>query len=120
MKSTQPGKVINGSVLILVITQLAQINLQTEDMYFLCHSDIGGRLKGKTCITAVIVIELVSGISTTLILDKKECPQGAEFRISFDKLLQLADFLQDIPEPNLTFFKQLPNQQLNTSKQPLG
>ena len=33
------------------------------DIYFVCLSDIGGKLIGKTCITAAVVIELVSPIS---------------------------------------------------------
>ena len=54
-------------------------------------------------ITAVVVIALISGIPVTY--GQGDCPQGAEFIISFDNVVQLAEFLQNIPDPNLTFFR---------------
>ena len=63
----------------------------------------GGGTKSKTCIAAVIVIALMSGIPTTF--GQGECPQGAEFIISFDGVLPLADLQQELPDPNLTFFR---------------
>ena len=54
-------------------------------------------------IVAVVVIALISG--TTIAYGKEDCPQGAEFIISFDSVVSLAEFQQNIPDPNLTFFR---------------
>ena len=87
------------------------------DIYFSCDSDKKKKqLKGKTCITAVTVMELVSDISTTF--GQKRMSPGSHLTKFCN--WQIFFFLQDITETNLTFFKQLPIQQLSTSKQPLG
>ena len=44
----------------------------------------GGGMKDTICITAVIVIVVISVIPTTF--SQEECPWGAEFIISFDEL----------------------------------
>ena len=54
-------------------------------------------------IVAVVVIALISG--TTIAYGKEDCPQGAEFIISFDSVVSVAEFRQNIPDPNLTFFR---------------
>ena len=59
-------------------------------------------MNNKIYTGVVIVIALIFGIPTTFGQD--ECPQGAEFIISFNGVLS-ADVLQDLPDPNLTFFR---------------
>ena len=54
-------------------------------------------------IAAVVVIALISGIPVTY--GQEDCPEGAEFIISFDNIVSLAEFQQNIPDPNLTFFR---------------
>ena len=54
-------------------------------------------------IVAVVVIALISGIPVTY--GQEHCPEGAEFIISFDNIVSLAEFQQNIPDPNLTFFR---------------
>ena len=54
-------------------------------------------------IAAVIVIAFISGIPITY--GQEDCPEGAEFIISFDNVVTLAEFQQDLPDPNLTFFR---------------
>ena len=54
-------------------------------------------------IVAVVVIALISG--TTIAYGQEDCPQGAEFIISFDSVVSVAEFRQNIPDPNLTFFR---------------
>ena len=66
----------------------------------------------------VIVIALTCGIPTSF--SQEECPRGAEFIISFDGVLPLADFLQNIPDPNLTFFRNVlkfSEQEIQTAEQ---
>ena len=78
----------------------------------------GGRMKDTICITAVIVIVVISGIPTTF--SQEECPRGAEFIISFDGVVTLADFVQDAPDPNLTFFRNVlkfSEQEIQTARQ---
>ena len=78
----------------------------------------GGEMKDTICITAMIVITLTFGIPTTF--GQEQCPQGAEFIISFDGVLPLADFLQEIPDPNLTFFRNIlkfSEQEIQTASQ---
>ena len=58
------------------------------------------------------------GIPTSF--SQEECPRGAEFIISFDSVLPLADFLQNIPDPNLTFFRNVlkfSEQEIQTAEQ---
>ena len=54
-------------------------------------------------IAVVVVIALISGIPVTY--GQEDCPQGAEFIISFDTVVPLAEFLQNVSDPNLTFFR---------------
>ena len=54
-------------------------------------------------IVAVVVIALISGIP--IAYGQEDCPQGAEFIISFDSVVSVAEFRQNIPDPNLTFFR---------------
>ena len=54
-------------------------------------------------IVAVVVIALVSAIP--IANGQEDCPEGAEFIISFDSVVSLAEFRQNIPDPNLTFFR---------------
>ena len=78
----------------------------------------GGRMKDTICITAVIVIVVISGIPTTF--SQEECPRSAEFIISFDGVVTLADFVQDAPDPNLTFFRNVlkfSEQEIQTARQ---
>ena len=64
----------------------------------------GGAMKRKIIyIAAVVVIALISGIPVTY--GQENCPEGAEFIISFDTVVPLADYQQNIPDPNLTFFR---------------
>ena len=68
------------------------------------HSNTGGAMKCKIIyIAAVVVIALISGIP--IAYGQEDCPQGAEFIISFDNIVSLAEFQQNIPDPNLTFFR---------------
>ena len=74
--------------------------------------------EGMNCKIVVIVIALTCGIPTTF--GEGECPQGAEFIISFDGVVTLADFLQNIPDPNLTFFRNVlkfSEQEIQTAEQ---
>ena len=54
-------------------------------------------------IAALVVITLISGIP--IAYGQEDCPQGAEFIISFDNIVSLAEFQQNIPDPNLNFFR---------------
>ena len=54
-------------------------------------------------IATVVVITLISGIP--IAYGQEDCPQGAEFIISFDNIVSLAEFQQNIPDPNLNFFR---------------
>ena len=66
------------------------------------HTD--GAMKRKIIyIAAVVVIALISCIP--IAYGQEDCPEGAEFIISFDNVVPLAEFLQNIPDPNLTFFR---------------
>jgi len=74
--------------------------------------------KGMKSKIVVIVIALTCGIPTTF--GQEECPRGAEFIISFDSVIPLADFLQNIPDPNLTFFRNVlkfSEQEIQTAEQ---
>ena len=74
--------------------------------------------KGMKSKIVVIVIALTCGIPTTF--GQEECPRGAEFIISFDGVLPLADFLQNIPDPNRTFFRNVlkfSEQEIQTAEQ---
>ena len=51
-----------------------------------------------------IVAVLLAGSGTTA-AGEGECPRGAEFIVSFDNVISTADFLQNNPDPNLTFFR---------------
>ena len=51
----------------------------------------------------MVVIALISGIP--IAYGQEDCPQGAEFIISFDSVVSVAEFRQNIPDPNLTFFR---------------
>ena len=67
-------------------------------------TNTGGAMKRKIIyIAAVVVIALISGIPVTY--GQENCPEGAEFIISFDTVVPLAEFQQNIPDPNLTFFR---------------
>ena len=54
-------------------------------------------------IVAVVVIALICGIP--IANGQEDCPEGAEFIISSDNVVSLAEFQQNIPDPNLTFFR---------------
>ena len=54
-------------------------------------------------IVAVVVIALVSAIP--IANGQEDCPEGAEFIISFDNVVSLAEFQRNLPDPNLTFFR---------------
>ena len=71
-----------------------------------CHIPIhaGGAMKCKIIyIAAVVVIALMSGIPITY--GQEDCPEGAEFIISFDNIVNLAELQQNFPDPNLNFFR---------------
>ena len=53
--------------------------------------------------SAVVIIGLISGVP--IAYGQEDCPEGAEFIISFDSVVPLAEFQQNIPDPNLTFFR---------------
>ena len=60
-----------------------------------CHIPIhvGGAMKCKIIyIAAVVVIALISGIP--IAYGQEDCPDGAEFIISFDNIVNLAEFQQ--------------------------
>ena len=54
-------------------------------------------------IVAVVVIALISGIP--IAYGQEDCPQGAEFTISFDDVVSLAELQQNFTDPNLKFFR---------------
>ena len=54
-------------------------------------------------IVAVVIIALISGVP--IAYGQEDCPEGAEFIISIDSVVPLAEFQQNIPDPNLTFFR---------------
>ena len=54
-------------------------------------------------IVAVVIIALISGVP--IAYGQEDCPEGAEFIISFDSVVSLAEFQQNILDPNLTFFR---------------
>ena len=58
---------------------------------------------GKIWIMTIVVL-LTVGIATCT-AGEGECSRGAEFSITFDNVVSLADFLQNISDPELTFFK---------------
>ena len=67
-------------------------------------SNTGGKMKHTIlCIAAVVVIALITGIP--IAYGQEDCPQGAEFIISHDIVVSHAEFQQNIPDPNLTFFR---------------
>ena len=82
-------------------------------------SDTGSMKGGEmNLITAVIVIALTFGIPTTF--GHEKCPQGAEFIITFDGVISLADFVQNSPDPNFTFFRNVlkfSEQEIQTASQ---
>ena len=56
-------------------------------------------MKSITTIVAVLIV------ATCGIVAQEVCPRGAEFIISYDNVVPLADFFENIPDPNLTFFR---------------
>ena len=54
-------------------------------------------------IAAVVFTAFVSGIP--IAYGEEDCPQGAELIISIDTVVPLVDFQQNLPDPNLTFFR---------------
>ena len=51
------------------------------------------------------IVTVVAVLIAATYGQQEECPQGAEFIISFDNVVQLADLFQNIPDPDLSFFR---------------
>ena len=51
------------------------------------------------------IVTVVAVLIAATYGQQEECPQGAEFIISFDNVVQLANFVQNIPDPDLSFFR---------------
>ena len=68
----------------------------------------------RTIITIVAVLSVVASGQ------EEACPRGAEFIISYDNVISLPDLLQNIPDPDLTFFRevlQFTEQEIETATQ---
>ena len=67
---------------------------------------------------AVVVIALITSIP--IAYGQEDCPQGAEFIISFDDVVSLAELQQNFTDPNLKFFRNVLNfteQEIQTATQ---
>ena len=66
------------------------------------------------------IVTVVAVLIAATYGQQEECPQGAEFIISFDNVVQLADFLQNTPDPDLSFFRDVlrfTEQEIETARQ---
>ena len=66
------------------------------------------------------IITVVAALIVATRGQDEACPRGAEFVISFDNVIDIADNIQNMPDPNLTFFRdvlQFTEQEIETATQ---